>query len=141
MAILGLGLGMVMPVLTLAVQNAVERRHLGTGTSSVNFFRSIGASLGAAIFGAILGNRLVHHLIAALPAQGSQIAEGLQRSAAGLSKLPPSAAHQALTAFAEAFHDVFLYALPFAIIAFLVALSLKETPLRSSHDHQSPAEP
>jgi MFS family permease len=140
MAVLGLGLGMVMPVMTLAVQNAVERRHLGTGTSSVTFFRSIGASLGAAIFGSILGNRLAHHLLASFGPQGKQIADGLQHSASSLKQLPPSSVHQALTAFAQSFHDVFLYALPFAIVAFLIALSLKEAPLRSSHDHQPPTE-
>jgi EmrB/QacA subfamily drug resistance transporter len=135
MVILGMGLGMVMPVLTLAVQNAVERKNLGTATSSVNFFRSIGSSLGAAIFGAILANRLTHHILETVPgAQGSKIAEGLKGSAASLGSLEPTVIHQVLTAFAEAFHDVFLFALPFAIIAVIVALRLKEAPLRHSHD-------
>jgi MFS family permease len=133
MVILGAGMGSVMPVLTLAVQNAVERRHLGTATSTVTFFRSIGASLGAAIFGAILGNRLAHHLLATLPGNiGPQVASGLQHSAASLKSLPPANVQTALEAFARSFHDVFLYALPFAILAFVVALFLKETPLRGS---------
>ena len=129
MAILGLGLGMVMPVLTLAVQNAVDRKHLGAATSSVTFFRSIGASLGAAIFGAILGNRLAHHLLETLPQQGAQIAQGLQRNTHGLQNLDPSVAQQVLTAFAQAFHDVFLFALPFAVVAFVIALFLRDVPL------------
>jgi EmrB/QacA subfamily drug resistance transporter len=141
MAVLGLGLGMVMPVLVLAVQNSADRKHLGAATSAVTFFRSIGASLGAAIFGSILGNRLAHHLLASFPQQGQQIASGLQHSATSLQTLSPSGVQQALTAFSQAFQDVFLYALPFAIIAFVVALFLKEAPLRSSHDHaQPPAE-
>ncbi len=140
MATLGLGLGMVMPVLTLAVQNAVDRKHLGTATSSVNFFRSIGASLGAAAFGAILSNRLAHHLMVAFPTQGAHIAEGLQHSAASLKSLPPSTVHTVLSAFADSFHEVFLFALPFAVVAFVVALTLRETPLSSSHEHKAPPE-
>jgi EmrB/QacA subfamily drug resistance transporter len=141
MVILGMGLGMVMPVLTLAVQNAVERKNLGTATSSVNFFRSIGSSLGAAIFGTILANRLTHHILQSVPgAQGNQIAEGLKGSAASLGTLPPTVVHQVLTAFAASFHDVFLFALPFAAIAFVVTLALKEAPLRHSHS-EAPANP
>jgi EmrB/QacA subfamily drug resistance transporter len=134
MVVLGMGLGMVMPVLTLAVQNAVDRRHLGAATSSVTFFRSIGASLGAAIFGAILGNRLAHHLIDTLPANGAQIAESLKGSATSLQTLPTQDVHTALVAFSNAFQDVFLFALPFAVIAFLVTLRLKEKPLGHEHD-------
>lgn len=134
MVTLGLGLGMVMPVLTLAVQNAVERRNLGTATSSVTFFRSIGSSLGAAIFGAILGNRLAHHLVANLPANGAAVSESLKGSAASLQLLPPEVAHSALISFAQSFRDVFLFALPFAVLSFLVALALREEPLRHSND-------
>ncbi len=137
MVILGLGIGMVMPVLTLAVQNAVDRRNLGMATSSVTFFRSIGSSLGAAIFGSILGNRLAHHLIDDLPTgTGAKVAEGLKGSAAGLKQLQPDSLHAALTAFAQSFHDVFLFAIPFAALAFVVSLMLKETPLRHSHDDE-----
>jgi len=133
MAVLGLGIGMVMPVLTLAVQNAVERKNLGTATSSVTFFRSIGSSLGAAIFGAILANRLVHHLSQTLPGTaGAHAAKGLSSSAATLHQLPPSTVEKILTAFASSFHDVFLVGIPFALTAFVVALFLKESPLRSS---------
>jgi len=133
MAVLGLGIGMVMPVLTLAVQNAVERKNLGTATSSVTFFRSIGSSLGAAIFGAILANRLTAHLTQTLPSSvATHAARGLSRSAASLHKLPPTVAEKILTAFARSFHDVFLVGIPFAALAFIVALFLKESPLRSS---------
>lgn len=131
MATLGVGIGMVMPVLTLAVQNAVERKNLGTATSSVTFFRSIGSSLGAAIFGAILANRLVHHLTQNLPgAAASGAAKDLSASSASLHSLPPSVLEKVLHAFASSFHDVFLVGIPFAILAFVVALFLRESPLR-----------
>jgi len=135
MFVLGFGIGQVMPVLTLAVQNAVERKDLGAATSSVVFFRSIGSSLGAAIFGAIILNRLTFHIGQVLPgAAGAQAAQSLKGSAAGLSKLPPEARADVLGAFARSFHDVFLIAIPFAVTALLVALFLKEAPLRTGHE-------
>lgn len=133
MVALGVGVGMVMPVLTLAVQNAVARKDLGTATSSVTFFRSIGSSLGAAIFGAILTNRLSQHIAQNVGGvQGAQAAKGLSRSAASLQTLPPGTLHKVLTAFASSFHDVFLVGIPFAALAFIVALFLKESPLKTS---------
>jgi EmrB/QacA subfamily drug resistance transporter len=133
MVFLGLGVGSVMPVLTLAVQNSVDRKQLGTATSSVVFFRSIGASLGAAVFGTILSNRLVHHISENIPGtQGAHIAEGLRSNVEGLAQLPPQLVHTVLVAFSRSFHDVFLFGIPFAIAAFITALFLKETPLRGS---------
>jgi EmrB/QacA subfamily drug resistance transporter len=133
MVILGIGIGMVMPVLTLAVQNAVERKDLGTATSSVVFFRSIGSSLGAAVFGAILASRLVHHITASIGGtQGAAVAKALSISVANLKHYPPEIIHKALIAFANSFHDVFLFGLPFAALAFIVSLFLKESPLRET---------
>lgn len=131
MVVLGAGIGMVMPVLTLAVQNAVERKNLGAATSSVVFFRTIGSALGAAIFGAILTNRLSVHLSQTLPGKaGASAAKGLSSSAASLHSLPQNVLDKVLAAFAGSFHDVFLIGIPFAIVAFVVALFLKESPLR-----------
>lgn len=133
MLILGAGVGMVMPVMTLAVQNGVDRKYLGTATSSVTFFRSIGSSLGTAMFGAILINRLTANLQSALPgAAGKEVAKGLSSSAAGLQSLPPNEVHIVLTAFAQAFGDVFMIGIPFAVLAFIVSYFLKETPLSTS---------
>jgi EmrB/QacA subfamily drug resistance transporter len=141
MAILGMGIGMVMPVMTLAVQNAVERKNLGTATSSVTFFRSIGSSLGGAIFGAILTNRLSHHIMENVGgAAGAQAAKGLSSSAASLQNLPPDVLHEVLTAFASSFHDVFLVGIPLAALAFIIALFLKEAPLRASAKEEAAGE-
>lgn len=142
MVALGLGVGLVMPVLTLAVQNAVDRKHLGTATSTVTFFRSIGSSLGAAIFGAVLINRLTAHLGETLPGQaGEEISKNLSSSTHSLQQLPPETIHTVLTAFANAFHDVFLWGLPFAILAFITALFLRENPLKSTTHDEAPAAP
>jgi len=133
MFVLGAGLGQVMPVMTLAVQNAVERKDLGTGTSSVVFFRSIGSALGAAIFGAILTNRLAQHIMDSLPGKvGAQAARGLKQNATGIKNLPPDVQHKVLEAFALSFHDVFLIGIPLAVVALVVALFLKEAPLRTT---------
>jgi EmrB/QacA subfamily drug resistance transporter len=133
MVVLGAGIGMIMPVLTLAVQNAVDRKDLGSATSSVVFFRSIGSALGAAIFGAVLTNRLASHLKSALPGgNGVAAAKQLQSSAVGLRRLPIQTQHIILNAFADSFHDVFLIAIPLTIAAFFIALALRESPLSSS---------
>ncbi len=141
MVILGMGVGLVMPVLTLAVQNAVDRKNMGTATSTVTFFRSIGSSLGAAIFGAILASRLTHHLLETLPAeQGQSAASALKGSVASLQHLPPETIHTVLVAFSSSFHDVFLFGIPFAILAFITTLFLRESPLRGAPSAEAKAE-
>ncbi len=141
MVVLGVGIGMIMPVLTLAVQNAVQRKDLGTATSSVVFFRTIGSALGAAVFGAILTNRLAHHIMENVGGpQGAAVARGLSRSAASLHHLPTDIVHKILTAFASSFHDVFLFGIPFAVAAFVVALLLREAPLQGSPSEEAKGE-
>ncbi len=130
MFITGAGLGSFIQVTTLAVQNAVHPRDLGTATSTVTFFRSIGGSFGTAIFGAILTARLTAHfteLLGAAPTGGVTLS-----SAANLSQLPPQVLPLALEAFTQSFHDVFLIAIPFIAVGFVVSLFLKEAPLRQA---------
>ncbi len=137
MVVLGLGLGSFLQVMTVAVQNAVDRRDLGTATSIVTFFRSVGGSLGAAIFGAVLTARLTYHLKQLLPASGHihLTSASLQSGASQLHKLSPSVLHLVFIAFARSFHDIFLIGIPIALLAFLVALRLREQPLRTTaHD-------
>jgi EmrB/QacA subfamily drug resistance transporter len=142
MYILGVGIGLVMPVLTLAAQNAVDRKDLGSATSTVVFFRSIGSTLGAAIFGAILTNRLAAHVSQEFPgARGTALAEQLHKSASVIKTLPTEQQHRVLLAFANSFHDVFLIAIPFAVIALMVTLFLEEAPLKSGQDRAAEAQP
>lgn len=135
MIILGAGLGSFMQVATLAVQNSVDRSQLGTATSSTTFFRSIGSSLGGAIFGTVLISRLTHHLQQTLPHAGKALnASSISANGtAGLQHVPPAIRTDILEAFVHSFHDMFLIGIPFAVAAFVVALFLREAPLRGSH--------
>ncbi len=136
MVVVGLGLGMTMQILVLAVQNSVDRRDLGTATSAVSFFRSMGGSFGVAAFGAILTNRLSYWLPRLLPAgavgRGGIDPATLQGSPGVIRALPP-AVHQAVVgAVANSVHVVFIAAVPLTVIGFLVILFLKERPLRET---------
>jgi EmrB/QacA subfamily drug resistance transporter len=135
MVVLGLGIGLVMQVPILAIQNAVPWRDLGTATSAANFFRSMGGSFGVAIFGAVLSNRLAYYLPRLLPARalGDGLdPQALRASAAQLRALPPAVQHAVVETIARSVHVVFMTAVPLGALAFLVAVFLKELPLRRS---------
>lgn len=128
---LGIGLGLVMPVMTVAVQNAVDRRDLGAATASVGFFRSLGGSVGVALFGAAFAADVEARLNAAgLP--GISGREVMERGIAALGTLPDAARASALTAFEHGFSTLFLLAAALALLSFVMTLFLKELPLRSA---------
>jgi EmrB/QacA subfamily drug resistance transporter len=134
MVVLGLGLGCVMQVLVIAVQNAVEQRDLGVGTSSATFLRSMGASFGVAIFGAIFSNELASNLKKNLPASALHSGinpASLEGNPAQLANLPPAIHTGLINAVSESLHVVFLAAVPILVVAFFLALLLKEVPLRT----------
>ncbi|MST32613.1 DHA2 family efflux MFS transporter permease subunit, partial [Acidimicrobiaceae bacterium USS-CC1] len=132
MVIMGLGLGGVMQVLVIAVQNAVAHRDLGVATAGATFFRSIGGSFGAAIFGAIFANVLGSRLAANL--RGLPIPKGLSASVspAELAKLPPAVIHGIKAAYASSIDTVFVVAVPIGAVAFLLTFLLPEIELRTS---------
>jgi hypothetical protein len=105
---------------------------MGTATSVATFFRSMGSSFGTAIFGAILTVRLNHHLHELLPANTGITAQNIQASKAQLAAMQPQVTHAILEAFVRSFHDVFIWAVPFALLTFVVALFLRETPLKET---------
>ena len=107
MLILGLGLGMVMQVLVLAAQNAVDYRQLGVATSGSTLFRQIGGSIGVSIFGAIFANRLAHELASRLP-QGAHIPKAA--NPAVVKQLPAAIHRPYVEAFAASLRPVFLAA-------------------------------
>jgi EmrB/QacA subfamily drug resistance transporter len=133
--VFGLGLGLVMQVLVLIVQNAVSYEDLGVATSGATFFRSIGASFGVAIFGTVFANRLGDELAAAF--RGVDLPPGVSVGALEtdpriVTDLPAALRPPALHAYATSITDVFLYAAPVALLGFLLAWFLKEDRLRGS---------
>ncbi|MEO6536150.1 MAG: MDR family MFS transporter [Candidatus Paceibacterota bacterium] len=140
MLVTGIGIGSFMQVMTLAVQNSVEYKDLGTATALVTFFRSMGSSFGTSIFGAILASRFVAHLTANTP-NAAHVGSSGANAINTLRTLPPEAAHVAYAAFTHAFDDIFFYASPVMLIAFVIAFFLKEIPLRSGIKEQAEYEP
>ncbi|MFE9623407.1 DHA2 family efflux MFS transporter permease subunit [Streptomyces sp. NPDC006527] len=133
--VFGLGLGLVMQVLVLIVQNAVSYEDLGVATSGATFFRSIGASFGVAIFGTVFANSLGDELAAAF--RGVDLPPGVSVGALEtdpriVTDLPAALRPPALHAYATSITDVFLYAAPVALLGFLLAWFLKEDRLRGS---------
>ena len=128
MLVLGLGLGMVMQVLVLAAQNAVDYRDLGVATSGTTLFRSTGGSLGVSLFGAIFANSLASGLAARFP--GTELPSSGAPGA--LAALPPAIHSAYLQVFTQALHHVFLSATGIAVLAFLLTWLLKEVPLRGA---------
>lgn len=134
MLVLGLGLGMVMQVLVLAVQNAVSPREIGTATSSATFFRQMGGSFGTAIFGALMTARLTTELVGAVPPGVDIDPSKLTGSPAFIAALPDEVRIAVQDAFVVALSGVFRWAIPVCLVAFVFALFLPEQKLRTRED-------
>ncbi|MGA8723493.1 MAG: MDR family MFS transporter [Acidimicrobiales bacterium] len=131
MFIVGLGIGLVMQVLVVAVQNAVPYSQLGTTTSAATFFRTIGGAFGVALFGTIFNNRLFAELPHYLPASVvHRLGHNISSNPAQINALPPAIHEGFVQAFSHSLNTVFLVGVPFAILAFVLSLFLKEIPLR-----------
>ncbi|MEV6109690.1 MDR family MFS transporter [Streptomyces sp. NPDC051940] len=133
--IFGFGLGLVMQVLVLAVQNAVGYQDLGVATSGATFFRSIGASFGVAVFGTLFTSRLTDHLREDLAGRvlppGADI-DALMADPRAIGELPERLQPAVIGAYSTSITDVFLYAVPVALVAFVVSWFLREDPLRDT---------
>ena len=129
MLVVGLGLGMVMQVLVLAVQNAVEPRVMGVATSGTIMFRQIGGSIGVAVFGAIFANHLRANLAASMPpgVHGPKTA-----APKVINQLPPHLHSIYVDAFASALHPVFVVGAVIAAVSFVLTWFLTEVPLRKT---------
>jgi EmrB/QacA subfamily drug resistance transporter len=133
--LLGFALGLILQVLVIAVQNSADYADLGAATSGVTFFRSIGGAFGVSIFGAIFSNRLTSELASAL--RGVSVPKGFTAATAEanpslLKTLPAAIKADVLHAYALALHPVFLYAIPLALVAFVLSWFLREVPLRAT---------
>ena len=142
MFVLGVGLGGVMQVLVIAVQNAVGYEELGVATAGATFFRSIGGSFGTAVFGALFAGRFAFNLrkyftTVHLPSHFNAAAGA---SPAALAKLPPLVHARFIHAYAASLHYVFLVAVPISLVAFVLSWLLKEVPLRKTVGATNPAD-
>ncbi len=133
--VLGVSLGLIIQVLVIAVQNSADYADLGAATSGATFFRSIGGSFGVSVFGAIFSNRLAGELAAAL--RGVTLPRGFKVASAAanpalLKRLPAAIRADVQHAYSLALHPVFLWAIPVALIAFVLSWFLREVPLRAT---------
>ena len=133
--VLGTGIGLCMQVLILTVQNTAKFEDLGVATSGVTFFRTIGSSFGAAIFGSLFANFLDDRIGPALAAAGAPALAA--QSPQALHRLPSATAAPIIDAYADSLGRVFLCAAPVALVGFVLALMLKEVPLREMEDVMS----
>ncbi|MET9768613.1 MFS transporter [Streptomyces sp. NPDC006415] len=133
--VFGAGLGLVMQVLVLVAQNSVSYQDLGVATSGATFFRSIGAAFGVAVFGTIFTNRLTGQLTDALagqPLPPGIDAGSLAADPRAIGQLPADLRPSVLSAYSTSITDVFLYAAPVVLLAFVLAWFLREDKLRGS---------
>jgi EmrB/QacA subfamily drug resistance transporter len=132
--LLGAGLGLVVQILVIAVQNSIDYRDLGAGTSAATFFRSIGASFGVAIIGSIFTSQLRDNLGRLLPA--GPLPPGFNPTSVitgnALQALPPAVVDGYLRSYLNSLQTVFLYTVPVAALAFILALLLPQVPLRTT---------
>ena len=131
--VFGAGLGLIMQVVVLVAQNSVSPNMIGTATSTNNYFREVGASLGVAVFGTIFTTRLTDNLRDVFTGAGAT-AEAAQNATATLdpqtlNALPDELRLGVVTAYADALAPVFWYLLPFIGLAFLLSLFLKQIKL------------
>jgi EmrB/QacA subfamily drug resistance transporter len=142
MVVLGLGIGLVFQVLIVVVQNAAPPRDIGSATASNNYLRQIGATVGSGIVGSLFAGRLIDKLHHTLPAGATaHVPSGQSLTPQIVAKLPSVIAHIITTAYAQALTPIFLYLVPLMGVSFVLALFLKEIPLRTTAGAaNSPAE-
>ncbi|MGC0239679.1 MDR family MFS transporter [Arthrobacter sp. SD76] len=131
--VFGVGLGLIMQVVVLVVQNSVPADQIGTATSTNNYFREVGAALGVAIFGAIFTNRLSESLTSAFTGAGASADQAAQSTSTldpqALNQLPAQLRDAIVNAYADSLAPVFWYLLPFIAAALILAVTLKQIPL------------
>ncbi|MFF9590060.1 MFS transporter [Streptomyces sp. NPDC014646] len=139
-AVLGIGIGLGMPVLVLAVQNSVPPADLGTATSANNYFRQIGGSVGAAVFGTLFAGRLADALAARLPAD-ADLPDPESITPQLVHAMEPVLRDAYIRAYADAMPRIFLYLVPVLVLGLVLALFLKEKPLVSHNGPETAAPP
>ena len=132
MLVVGIGIGLVMQVIVLVVQNDVRPQDIGVATSTATFFRSVGGAFGVAIFGTIFATRLADELSRLPHGVTARLGSGVHLNPAQAKQLPPAVHADFLQAFAHSLHGVFLFGTVIAAIPFALSWLLKEVPLRTT---------
>jgi EmrB/QacA subfamily drug resistance transporter len=146
--LIGAGLGLSMQTIVIALQNAVEIKDLGIATSANTFFRSIGSTIGVALFGSLYASRLAINLPngvnelaisnpAALVGATPDAFEQLRNNTSVIASFTPELQAVVYHAFVQSFHVVFLAAVPLTALGFILALFLREVPLRTGAEHHA----
>ncbi|MGW5199841.1 MFS transporter [Streptomyces spiralis] len=137
MALLGLGIGMMMQNLVLCTQNQVAPSDLGSASSTVTFFRSLGGAIGVSALGAVMTDRITHYVKDGLSDLGPKYAKLAGGSGSGTDTIPdmnalPKPLRTVMeSAYGHGIADIFLIAGALAAVAFLITLFIKEVPLRT----------
>jgi MFS family permease len=129
--VLGVGMGFLMQITSVIVQNSVQPKDIGVASSSRTFFQQIGGSLGVALFGAVFARRLTESMGSLLPGVHLN-AGGGQLNPVTVNHLPALVRHDVFVAISHAIQGVFYLAVPAALGVFVLAWFIKEVPLRSS---------
>jgi MFS family permease len=134
MVVLGVGVGLLVQNLVLAAQNDVPARELGSATSVLSFFRSLGGTIGVSVLGAVLASRVAGDLSALGGGEGSGT------TVPDVSQLPPAVAELVSDAYGSATAELFLIATPLSALALLVVLFIQEKPFKTTSGSQRLAE-
>jgi len=129
-AVLGIGMGFLMNMTTVIVQNSVDPRDMGVASSSRAFFQQIGGSIGVSIFGVIFARKLTAEMTTRAPGVRLNSGGGGQFDPVTVNRLPATIRHDVFFAITHAVQSVFVWAAPSAVAVFLLAWFVKEVPLR-----------
>jgi EmrB/QacA subfamily drug resistance transporter len=138
--VLGLGMGCLMQMMSLIAQNSVELKDMGVATSARMFFQQMGGSLGVAAFGAVFARKLTSSM-SSLAAGGKVPVSGTSLDPSQVTRLQGPVREAVFAGIAQAVHTVFLWAVPATVLIFVLALFIKEVPLRAraAPGEQAPA--
>jgi EmrB/QacA subfamily drug resistance transporter len=140
MFVIGFGIGLVMQLLVLIVQNGAPVRDLGSATAATNYFRQIGGTVGSGIVGALFASRLAHKIPTLLPpGHAAQLPNVQALTPKELSTLPPAIEHALVTAYAYALPPIFLWLVPLMAVGFVLSFFVKEIKLRTTVGESAPA--
>ncbi|UXM92776.1 MFS transporter [Paenarthrobacter sp. JL.01a] len=132
--VFGLGLGMLMQNLVLAVQNTVQAKDIGTASASVAFFRSVGGAIGVSVLGAVMSNHVKDLAVEGLAAAGIPVQGGGSGASMDLADMPAPIADIMRAAYGDATAQIFLISAIISVVALLAVLFIKERPLRRTVD-------